>query len=255
MSDLIEEAYFATQVVREAGQLAARMRSEGVHVAHKTSVSDVVTDADKAAEELVVRWLSEAFPEDAIVGEEGATREGTSGRRWVIDPVDGTYNFAQGLDWWCSALALAGPDDVLLGAVHDPISDQVHLGGPTLTSTCDGVELPPLEDRGLAESCVATYLHPPFWTGAVDQAFKTALGGAATVRMLGSGSRDLVAVAQGRLHLSVQHSTPDWDWLPGSAIVRGAGGSARQVEAAGVTWSVAGAPTAVAEVCAALASG
>jgi fructose-1,6-bisphosphatase/inositol monophosphatase family enzyme len=70
--------------------------------------------------------------------------------------------------------------------------------------------------------------------------------------MLGSGSLDLVAVARGQLGVFVQHSVAPWDWFPSTAIVRGAGGVATKLHAAGVEWSVAGAPTAVAEVCAAL---
>jgi fructose-1,6-bisphosphatase/inositol monophosphatase family enzyme len=72
--------------------------------------------------------------------------------------------------------------------------------------------------------------------------------------MLGSGSMDLTAVAQGQLHLSCQHSVPAWDRLPGAALVRGVGGVSRQVSAAGKEWTLTGAPTAVAEAVAALGS-
>ena len=71
--------------------------------------------------------------------------------------------------------------------------------------------------------------------------------------MLGSGSMDHTAVARGIMHVLVQHSMPAWDWLPGSALVRGAGGEARRTPAAGVEWSVAGAPTAVGQIVEALA--
>ena len=70
--------------------------------------------------------------------------------------------------------------------------------------------------------------------------------------MLGSGSMDATAVAEGRLHVVCQHSVPAWDELPGAAIIRGAGGVTRKVQAAGVEWYVAGAPTAVDEICSAL---
>jgi fructose-1,6-bisphosphatase/inositol monophosphatase family enzyme len=73
--------------------------------------------------------------------------------------------------------------------------------------------------------------------------------------MLGSGTMDAMAIAAGQLGVSFQHSVPDWDRLPGAAVIRGAGGVARQVEAAGVTWSVAGARTAVDDVCDALGEG
>ena len=252
MAGLVTDADLAARLVREAGTLARTMRGDGLAVDTKGSVSDVVTDADHAAERLVVESLAQERPDDGVLGEEGASSAGTSGRTWVIDPVDGTYNFVAGLDWWCSALALTDGDDLVLGAVHHPATGRTFVGGPGLPSTVDGVPLPRITDRRLAESCVATYLHPPFLGGDVGAAFARAITGAATLRMLGSGSMDAMAVAEGRLHVVCQHTVPPWDELPGAAIIRGAGGVTRHVEAAGRDWYVAGAPTAVDEVCAAL---
>jgi myo-inositol-1(or 4)-monophosphatase len=242
----------AGRLVREAGQLALRMRAEDLDVRQKSSVSDLVTDADHAAERSVHEALAAERPDDGVFGEEGTDRPGTSGRTWVVDPVDGTWNFVNGLDWWCSALALIDGDDVLLGAIYHPEKDVLYVGGPELPTTANGRPLAPIADRPLAESCVTTYLHPPLYSGPVGAAFARAVSGAATLRMLGSGSMDHTAVARGIMHVLVQHSVADWDWLPGSALVRGAGGEARRTIAAGVEWSVAGAPTAVAEVVAGL---
>ena len=113
----------------------------------------------------------------------------------------------------------------------------------------------PLVDRGLAEACVATYLHPP-WIGTdVSRAFDRFASRAATLRMMGSGTMDAMAVADGRVHLVCQHTVPPWDWMPGAAIIRALGGEVRHVEAAGRTWYVAGVPTAVAETVDALVDG
>jgi fructose-1,6-bisphosphatase/inositol monophosphatase family enzyme len=249
------DAELAASLVEEAGQLARRMRADGLHAEQKTSVSDIVTAADRAAERLVVDGLVAARPDDAIVGEEGTEHDGTSGRTWVIDPVDGTYNFHRGLEWWCSALALAVDDEPVLGAVHHPQHAVTYLGGPSLPGTRAGEPLAPLVDRPLAHSCVATYLHPPFVSGVVGAAFGRAVSGAASVRMLGSGTMDAMAIAEGRLDALCQHSVPDWDRLPGAAIIRSVGGESRRTTAAGVVWHVAGVPTAVAEICAALEAG
>jgi fructose-1,6-bisphosphatase/inositol monophosphatase family enzyme len=246
-----EDAALAVDLVREAGGLAREMRVAGMQVDTKTSVSDVVTAADHAAEQLVVDHLAAWRPQDGVVGEEGAQRPSGSGRTWVIDPVDGTYNYVHGLTWWCSALALVEGDDVVLGAVYHPHDDAVYVGGPGLPTTRNG-QLVEVADRPLAESCLSTYLHPPFFGDESGAVFTRLVGRAATLRMLGSGSLDLAAVAQGQLGAFVQHSVEPWDWLPGSALVRGAGGEARRVEVAGRTWSVAGASTVVAEICAAL---
>lgn len=252
MTDLAEDAALAADLVRQAGLLAQELRASGLRVDTKTSVSDVVTAADHAAERMVVDHLAAWRPDDGILGEEGNERPSTSGRTWVIDPVDGTYNFVSGLDWWCSAVALVEGDDVLLGAVYHPHEDALYVGGPGLPTTRNGEPMGPIPDVELGQACVTTYLHPPFFGGEVGDAFARVVGGAATLRMLGSGSLDLAAVAQGHLGVFVQHSVAPWDWYPSSALVRGAGGVARRLSVAGVEWSVAGAPTAVAEVCAAL---
>jgi fructose-1,6-bisphosphatase/inositol monophosphatase family enzyme len=249
---LAEDAALAVRVVREAGSLAARMRGEGLSLQNKTSISDVVTEADHAAEKLVVEALAERRPDDGVLGEEGASRAGTSGRTWVIDPVDGTYNFVAGLDWWCSALALTDGDELVLGAVHHPATGRTFVGGPDLPTTVDGVPLGTIEDRPLTQSCVTTYLHPPEYDGPVGAAFARMVGGAATLRMLGSASMDATAIASGALHVRCQHSLPPWDELPGAALILGAGGAAQRIEAAGVTWYAAGAPTAVADIARAL---
>lgn len=245
---LADDAALAARLVREAGSLALRMRAEGVSVDTKTSISDVVTAADHAAERLVVETLTAERPEDGVLGEEGAASAGTSGRSWVIDPVDGTYNFLAGLDWWCSAIALTDGEDLVLGAIHHPATGRTWVGGPDLPTTLDGVPLAAVADRPLATSCLVTYLHPPFYDGEVGSAFGRMAGAAATLRMMGSGSMDATAVAEGRLHVLCQHSVPPWDELPGAALIRGVGGTTRRVEAAGVTWYAAGAPTAVDDV-------
>lgn len=253
---LADDVRLAGELVRAAGRLAQRMRQDGLEIEHKTSISDVVTAADRAAEQTITDRLAQERPGDGVLGEEGSSAVSTTGRRWIIDPVDGTYNFVRGLSWWCSALALTegeGDDErVVVGAVYHPHDDVLYVGGPEVPTTRNGDPLPGIADRRLAESCLTTYLHPPFYGGEVGEAFGRAASGAATLRMLGSGSMDLTAVAQGQLHVSCQHTVPPWDRLPGLGLVLGVGGAGRQVSAAGRVWSVAGAPTAVTDVCAAL---
>jgi myo-inositol-1(or 4)-monophosphatase len=252
VTDLAEDAALAADLVREAGMLAQELRTSGLRVDTKTSVSDVVTAADHAAERLIVDHLASWRPDDGLIAEEGNERPSVSGRTWMIDPVDGTYNFVHGLSWWCSAVALVEDGEPLLGAIFHPDAGILFVGGPSLEPTRNGEPIPPIQDRELAQSCVSTYLHPPFYDGATGAAFARAVRGAATLRMLGSGSLDLAAVAQGHLGVFVQHSVAPWDWFPGTALVLGAGGATRRLTVEGKEWFVAGARTAVAEVCAAL---
>lgn len=250
--NLADDAALAASLVRSAGALARSMRRSGVTTSRKTNVADIVTEADHAAEELIRTGLLEARPEDGIVGEEGTSIEGSSGRTWFIDPVDGTYNYAAGIDFYCSTVALRRQDDVLLGAIHHPESDEVYVGGPSYPGEVDGHRLKPLDDRPLELSGLLTYLHPTYLGTPVADAFHRVMAGCATYRTLGAGSRHATAIAAGQFQLNVQHSVPPWDWLPGAALVRSVGGVAVQVEAAGVTWSLTGVPTAVEEAVARL---
>ena len=250
--DLAAQAALAVELVRDAATLASKIRDDGLDITRKTSGSDVVTQADTAAERLIVERLQVERPADGILAEEGSSRSSGSGLTWVIDPVDGTYNFARGSDWWCSAIALVDGDDLVLGAIHHAASDRTWVGGPELPSTVDGQPLPPLPDTPREARCATTYLHPPFYGTPVGDAFVRALTQVGTQRMLGSASMDMAAIASGQWDVILQHSAPAWDRLPGSAIIRGAGGHARTVAAGGVEWLVAGAPAAVADVSAAL---
>lgn len=235
----------AAALTRTAGELALRMRDEGLETAQKTSVSDVVTQADMAAERFVAEALEALRPDDGILGEEGAAKESASGRTWVIDPVDGTYNFSCGSDYFCSALALVDgspsqPERILCSAVTRPALDttwEAHDG----IAERNGERLPQLEDAPLTQLALATYLHPrDMGNDAIRGAWMRAASQAATVRMFGAGSVDLSTVASGGIGGWIQHSVADWDWLPGKALVEAAGGKAVKVDAGGVTWCVAG---------------
>ncbi|MDT0203385.1 inositol monophosphatase family protein [Nocardioides sp. AE5] len=252
---LDEDAELAARLVRAAGKLASRMRAKGLDSRQKSNVADIATAADDAAEALIVATLRAERPEDSIVGEEGTDHVGTSGRTWVIDPVDGTYNFFRGMDWWCSAMALVTEDDLTLGAVHHPATDQVYVGGPGRPATCNGEALPPLHDVPAEQACAATYLHPPFVSGEIGTAFGRAANRMATVRMLGSGTMDCVGLLRGFNDVVFQHSVADWDRLPGAALIRSLGGESVVVPAAGVDWHVTGRPGPVAAVVDALGAG
>lgn len=243
------DAHLAQALVYNAGRLAWRLREQGITTEAKTSVSDVVTEADRAAEQFVSGVLEAVRPEDGIVGEEGAARPSKSGRIWHIDPVDGTYNFASGSDYFCSALSLSDAEGVIMGAVHRPAMGYTWFGGRDFPTSRDGKEVTPLADSPASRSSLATYLHPTSMAiPEIREAWQHVAESFATLRMLGAGSIDLASVADGTWGAWVQHSVADWDWLPGKALVEAAGGKAIKVEAGGVEWCVAGNKQVVAEI-------
>lgn len=232
------DAHLAQSLVYNAARLAWRLREHGLETNHKTSLSDVVTNADIAAEQFITGALALLRPEDGLLGEEGSRADGV--RTWVIDPVDGTYNFTLGSDYWCSALALTDEEGApLLGAVHRPAMGYTWFGGTDHPATRDGKEVS--VHQGSAKTlCVSTYLHPGSspadweqWHAVIDQF--------ASFRVLGSGSVDLASVADGSMGAWIQKDVAAWDWLPGAALVRAAGGVARVIG----PWSVAGNPEVV----------
>lgn len=244
------DEHLAQALVFNAGRLAWRMRESGLTTETKTFVSDVVTAADRAAEKFIADVLRAFRPEDGLLGEEGTQQESTSGRTWVIDPVDGTYNFTIGSDYWCSALALVegspeNPDRVIFGAVHRPAMGQTWFGGPDIPTTLDGKPIrastaPP------EQTCLSGYLHPTdFAQPHIATAWQSVVQEFATTRMFGSASVDLGSVAAGQLGCWMQRSVKSWDWLPGQALVEGAGGKTVRVKGQGTTWSIAGSPAAV----------
>jgi fructose-1,6-bisphosphatase/inositol monophosphatase family enzyme len=266
LNPALDDYQLAEALVREAGTLALLMRQGGLEGRQKTSVSDVVTAADHAAEAYVLEQLQRCRPDDGILGEEGASVAGTSGRTWVIDPVDGTYNFLHGSTYWCSAIALKDASGVLLGAIFQPEEDKLWLGGTDRPSTLNGERLttfgpadgpgPGRSDTPLSELGAATYIHPTWLADPMcAMPWHAAATSAAALRMFGSGSCDLSRVADGGLGCWFQHSCPEWDWLPGKAIVLAAGGAADVVRVNGLDWFVAGGTTAVRELRAALESG
>lgn len=250
-----DDATLAQALVEHAGALALRMRGAGLSTEEKTSVSDVVTEADRAAEEFVAKALGALRIDDGVVGEEGTSRASKTGRTWVIDPVDGTYNFSQGSDYFCSALALTRDDEPLIGAVHRPALGTTWLAAEGV-ATRDGVQLGALPEASLSNEALVTYLHPTSMAvDAVRETWLRAARGAATIRMFGAGSVDLANVASGQMGGWLQHSVADWDWLPGKALVEAVGGRAIKVDAGGVTWCVAGNRRLVDEVAALLRAG
>src|SRR6476660_9757097 len=177
------------------------MRRSGVQPTRKTSVTDLVTPADHAAEALIVNRLRAARPEDGIVAEEGSSQPGR--RTWFVDPVDGTYNYATGVTLWCSAVGLADGSEPVLGAVYHPAADDLWSGGtgrPT-TRKVGGGELPASHDHagrlgaGTAATGAATRRHGAYFRLGVDRA---GLGGRWPARRVFSARLSALGLAARR---------------------------------------------------------
>jgi len=239
----------AERAARAAGELLReRVAIEATGLAYKSSATDPVSDADRDAEAGILRLLHAERPDDAVLGEEGAAAGGSSGLRWVIDPLDGTVNFLYGQPAFAVSIACEDEQGTLVGVVHQPLTGEtfsaIRGGGARL----DGAPIAVNRPESLARALVAT--------GFSYEPSRRALQGAIAARLLpqvrdvrraGSAALDLAWVACGRLDGYYEHGLNEWDWAAGALLVREAGGAVRRLPAAGGLPDslVAGAPAIV----------
>ncbi len=133
-------------LAREAGELALEHfnRLSSVPVESKGHL-DLVTAADQDVERFVSKRLQALFPDDGVFGEEGNAAPSRSGRVWVIDPIDGTFNFVRGSDEWAVSIGLYAEGKPAFGVVHAPVRRQFFMGGKGREATLNGKALPPLK--------------------------------------------------------------------------------------------------------------
>jgi myo-inositol-1(or 4)-monophosphatase len=227
-----DDRELAERLVRAAGEIALALR--GGPVGSKGVATDVVTEADVRAEAAMVELLRSERPGDGVLGEEGAAVAG-GGRSWLLDPVDGTLNYARGLPAWCSAACLVDSGGPLACAVLDPVAGE-------LWSAARGASAAVVQAPVLADAVVATFVDVRRRDAVVMAGIERVLRAAGALRSVGCGTLELAWVAAGRLDGWVQADVEPWDWHPGALLVACAGGAV--VEAG--RWRVAARSVALA---------
>jgi myo-inositol-1(or 4)-monophosphatase len=222
----------AEAVAREAGrQLREAFAGPRVNVTAKSSPTDLVSEADHAAERLIRDRLGAARPEDGFLGEEGGDVEGTSGLRWVVDPLDGTINFLFGIPQWAVSIACEDAGGTLAGVIYDPMRDElwsVERDGP---ARLDGrsIETPGRTD--LATALVSTGFGYDADVRRVQAAIVARLlPQVRDIRRFGSAALDLAWTAAGRYDAFFERGLNPWDLAAGELICLRAGLEVRQLE-------------------------
>lgn len=221
----------AVELARGAGQILvryARRRTDGrdLDISSKTSATDPVSDADRAAERHIGEQLLRLCPDDGLLGEEGeAARSGTSGRRWVVDPLDGTVNFLYGSPMWCTSIACVDDSGTIAGAVFHPASGEMFSAARGVGSWCDDAPLRCNDVPELGHTLLATGFS--YEAGVrVDQGVDLAdlIGRVRDLRRGGSAALDLAWTAAGRVDGYLEFGLQPWDWAAGRLLVSEAGG-------------------------------
>ncbi|MDN5744271.1 MAG: inositol monophosphatase [Nocardioidaceae bacterium] len=212
-------------VARRAAALVREHAAGVVEVAAtKSSDIDVVTLADRASEELIRRLVLEARPQDGFLGEEGNHIVGSSGVRWIVDPIDGTVNFLYGLGEYAVSVAAERDGEVVAGVVLDVSRDVVYAACVDGQAMRDGVPISVRGPAAMSHRLIATGFH---YTQPVRriQAMAVAqlLPHVRDIRRTGSCALDLCRVAAGTLDGYVEEGVHDWDHAAGGLIARAAG--------------------------------
>jgi myo-inositol-1(or 4)-monophosphatase len=221
----------AVDTAREAAVLVARGRATAAeHVAVKSSPVDVVTAVDQESERLVVSRLLAARPDDGVLGEEGAARTGSSGVRWVVDPIDGTVNFLYGLPAYAVSIAAEVDGAVRAGAVLNVATGELFtaLAGGGASLTVPGAEEPmPLAvsaPPSLDQTLVATgFGYRAEVRRAQGAAVAELLPQVRDIRRFGSSALDLCSLAAGRVDAYYELGLNPWDHGAGALVAREAG--------------------------------
>lgn len=236
----------AVEAARAAGAvLAARFGDRPERVATKSSPTDLVSEADLAAERAIRGVLAARRPDDALLSEEGDELPGTSGLRWVVDPLDGTVNFLFGLPQWCVSVACEGR----AAAILDPNRDELFTVCEGDAARVDGRPLRGSDRADLATSLVATGFG--YDTGVrARQAAVVArlLPRVSDIRRTGSAALDLAYAAAGRHDAYYERGVHAWDVAAGAMLCAAAGLTVRELEpSGGLAAGLLAAPPAIAD--------
>ncbi|HWR53527.1 MAG TPA: inositol monophosphatase [Bryobacteraceae bacterium] len=203
------ELEFALAIARRAGEIALEHQRGGVTAETKSDLSPV-TAADRASERLIAEAIRAEFPEDGLLGEEGSDRQGQSGRRWIIDPIDGTREFVRGNPAWSILLALEEAGDVKVGIAHFPATDATYRAVRGQGAFLGDTRLRASGIRSAAQAvlCINGFDQVrrfPFAAGLLEW-----LAEFWAVRSFG-GCMDAVMVASGKADAWIEPKAEPWD--------------------------------------------
>ena len=215
---------FISALARDAGALLCERLDDPREIALKRP-HDLVTDADRASETLIVERIRAAFPDAAILGEETGTHAGSGDERFIVDPLDGTTNYAHRYPLFCVSIAYERNGRIEAGAVYAPVLKELFAARRGGGATCNGEPIGVSPIPNVAQAMVCTGFNParyarngPYFAHVSDRA--------QAVRRDGSAALDLAFIAAGRFDAFWEWDLAPWDVAAGSLLIEEAGGRA-----------------------------
>ncbi len=214
------------KAARMAGNVLLRSinKLDALNVVHKDRM-DYASEVDADAEKVIVKELRRAYPDYAVVGEEGGA-QGSGRYTWVIDPLDGTSNYLRGFPHYCVSIALVENGEPTDAVIFDPLRNDLFTASRGAGAQLNERRIRVAERKDLAGTLISTGFHPRerARTGAQLECVRELLVHAEDVRRTGSAALDLAYVACGRLDAYFEAGVKDWDIAAGVLLVREAGG-------------------------------
>ena len=225
----------AESIAREAGaQLRDAFRGPELRISAKSTPTDLVSEADHAAEHLIRERITATRPDDAVLGEEGGDTQGTSGIRWVVDPLDGTINFLFGVPQWAVSIAAEDSEGALVGVVYDPERDELFSAIRGGQATLDGHPITASTKTDMATALIGTgFGYDSEVRRAQAAVVARLLPEVRDIRRFGAAAIDLAWTACGRLDAYYEHGLNAWDLAAGGLICECAGLEVRHVDPVG----------------------
>ena len=221
----------AIQAAQQAGRHALENKARRDEIAHLAS-HDIKLQLDLECQDIAQNCILGRFPHHHILGEEGEQQGGSEQEpEWIIDPIDGTVNFAHGLPLWCSSVAVRLGDHILAGAVYIPELDELYAARCDKPATCNGVNICVSGIETLEESIILMGLSKHIERGSVGfDLFHEVAVKAMKARLMGAAAVDLCHVAAGKADGYIESSIYIWDVAAGGLIAQQAGASVEVLE-------------------------
>ncbi len=223
MDELKEVLLNAT---KEAGKIILEYFDGTFKIAHKEGINNLVTEVDKLAEDKIIKVIRATFPAHSIISEEAGEMIKKSEYQWIIDPIDGTVNFAHGIPICCVSIGLLHNDEIIMGAVYNPMMNELFFAEKGKGATLNGQPITVSTKSNFKTAFLVTGF-PYNWPDGAEhpiKVFEKLILEGLPIRRLGSAAIDLCWVACGRFDGFWEYNLQAWDVAAGYLMVQEAGG-------------------------------
>ncbi|OQX53099.1 MAG: hypothetical protein B5M48_03940 [Candidatus Omnitrophica bacterium 4484_213] len=232
--DIKSREKIAIEAAKQTGKLLKENFGKSLNIQGKEDRS-LVTNIDLKAEKAIIQLIKENYPEDGILSEESQEQFSNSDYKWIIDPLDGTHNYIHKIDIFGVSIALAFKQEVILGVIYIPLSDELYLaqknGGAYLNQEEINVSKRTLSETTLIFDSSIRYQKKSM-LACLDRVTNEVFN----IRMFGSTARSLTYIAEGRADLEIEYNDKVWDFAAGLLLIEEAGGKVSDLK--GKKWSL-----------------